>query len=300
MSKRIKNKEHDMFDTSAIENTIVYNHYFNRLMELAISMFEWKNLPDTMDARFLEYTLCLDGMAVLFQDEVLGGLDLQVMVSGPLDVYRVPIERRAFATNGYQKVLDNKNSVIVYNNMLRTNCMDSITMFAHKLYECDRTIDVNVKAQKTPVMVLCDENQRLTMKNLYMKYEGNQPFIFGSKDLDLKSIQALSTNAPWIANDLYEMKTQIWNEALTYLGISNTSYQKKERLLQDEVSRNMGSTIASRYTRLEMRKKACREYNKMFGANIDVEYRSDLAIYGDGELMNNIGDEPEREDVDNE
>lgn len=61
---------------------------------------------------------------------------------------------------------------------------------------------------------------------------------------------------------MYETKTQIWNEAMTYLGISNVSMIKKERMVTDEVSRNMGSTVASRYTRLEMRKQACKKSTK--------------------------------------
>ena len=143
---------------------------------------------------------------------------------------------------------------------------------------------VNIKAQKTPVMITCDENQRLTMKNLYEQYEGNEPFIFGNKDIDMKKIQALATGAPYISDRLYETKTQIWNEAMTYLGISNVSMIKKERMVTDEVSRNMGSTVASRYTRLEMRKQACKQINAMFGLNVDVEYRTDVQTYTDEDM----------------
>lgn len=261
-----------------------YIHYYNRLTELAISMFEWKNLPPTIDARFLELILFSDGMAIFFKDDVMGYLALQTMVGGNLDVYRVPKIRRAYATNGYNVSLDENNSVIIWNNMLRTNCLSDVEMFARKLYECDRTIDVNIKAQKTPVAILCDENQRLTMKNLYAQYDGNEPFIFGTKDLDVKKVQAITTGAPYVADKVMQTKIQIWNEAMTYLGISNVSVQKKERLLSDEITRNMGSTIASRYTRLEMRKQACNKINEMFGLNIDVGYREDVQIVDDDYL----------------
>ena len=133
-------------------------------------------------------------------------------------------------------------------------------------------------------MITCDENQRLTMKNLYAQYDGNEPFIFGGKDIDMKKIQAIVTGAPYVADKVYETKTQIWNEAMTYLGISNISMIKKERMITDEVSRNMGSTVASRYTRLEMRKEACRKINAMFGLNIDVEYRADIQAYTDEDM----------------
>ena len=261
---------------SAARNNQTFIHYLNRLKELAVSMFEWKNVPDTVDIRYLELTLLQDGMAIFFNDEELGYLGLQVMIGGNLNVYRIPIIRRAYAVNGYSKDLNPDDSVIIFNNMLHTNSILDLEMFALKLYECDRTIDVNIKAQKTPVALLCDENQRLVMKNLYLQYDGNMPFIFGSKNLDIKQIQAINTGAPFVADKVMETKNQVWNEALTYLGISNTSYQKKERLISDEVIRNMGGTIASRYSRLSERQKACDVINRMFGLNMSVDYREDV------------------------
>lgn len=241
-------------------------------------MFEWQNLPDTVDDRFLELSLFSTGMAVFFKDDELGYLALHTTIGGDLDVYDVPKTRRAYATNGFNMPLSENDSVIIWNNMLRTNCLTEIELFARRLYECDRTIDVNIKAQKTPLAILCDDNQRLTMKNMYAQYDGNEPFIFGSKDLDIKKIQAISTGAPFVADKIMQTKIQIWNEAMTYLGISNVNFQKKERLVTDEVARNMGSTVSSRYTRLEMRKQACRQINKMFGLNINVEYREDIQV----------------------
>lgn len=247
-------------------------------------MFEWKNLPNSVDSRFLEDCLFRDGFCVFFKDEVMGYLCLKTMIGGELDVYNIPKTRTAYASNGYNRTLNKDNSVLIFNNMLHNNSVTDIKMFARRLYECDRTIDVNVKAQKTPMMITCDENQRLTMKNLYAQYEGNEPFIFGGKDLDLKKIQALTTGAPFVADKVHETKMQIWNEAMTYLGISNVSMVKRERLVTDEVSRNMGSVVMSRYSRLNERKEACKKINTMFGLNIDVEYRNDIQAYDDEDL----------------
>lgn len=278
------------FGESAYMNNRTYLQYYNRLTELAISMFEWKNLPATIDQRFLEMCLFCDGMCVFFQDEVLGYLSLQCMIGGKLNVYRIPMERRAYATNGYQRELDGTNSVIIFNNYLHTNSMLDVEMFSKRLYNLDRAIDVNANAQKTPVLIQCDESQRLTMKNLYKQYEGNEPFIFGSKGLDANGLKVLQTGAPYVADKLYELKTQIWNEALTYLGISNINVVKKERMITDEVTRNQGGTVASRYSRLESRRQACRQINEMFDLDIWVDYRED---YQDIEEQENKDEELE-------
>lgn len=285
-------KRDTQFGESAYMNNRTYMQYYNRLTELALSMFEWKNLPETVDQRFLEMCLFSDGMCVFFEDEVLGYLGLRCMIGGRLNVYQIPTDRKAYATNGYQKDLNGQNSVIIFNNYLHTNSMLDVEMFSKRLYNLDRAIDVNANAQKTPVLIQCDESQRLTMKNLYKQYEGNEPFIFGSKGLDANGLKVLQTGAPYVADKLYELKTQIWNEALTYLGISNINVVKKERMIADEVTRNQGGTVASRYSRLESRRQACKQINEMFGLDIWVDYRED---FQDVEEQKNENEEEEIE-----
>lgn len=279
---------------SALLNNRTYLQYYNRLLELAINMYEWKNLPDTVDERFLELTLFSDGMSVFFQDDGgLGYLSLQCMIGGELDVYRIPIYRTAYATNGYQMHLNNQNSVIIFNNYTHTNSMLDIEMYARRLYEIERAIDVNVKAQKTPVLIRATENQRLTLLNLYMQYDGNEPFIFGDKQLDMDGIKALKTDAPYVADKLNILKRQIWNEALTYLGIENSNTEKRERLVSDEITSNLGGVVAQRFCRLNARRKAAEQINKMFGLDIQVDYREEVKTM----FQDNNGDDTEEKEV---
>lgn len=275
-----KKKDINFWDSSLMNNG-TYLQYYNRLTELAISMFEWKNLPNSVDPRFLELTLFSDGQAIFFCDDVLGYLTLQTAINGGFNVYRIPKERRAYASNGYNAKLNDKNSVIIFNNYLHTNSKLDVEMFAKRLYNIDRTIDVNINAQKTPILLRCKESERLTVKNLYKEYDGNAPVIFGDSELNVNALGVLKTDAPYVADKLYQMKSQYWNEALTYLGISNTNITKKERMISDEVMRNMGGVIASRYSRLESRKEACKKINEMFNLNIDVEYREDFMPIAD-------------------
>lgn len=281
-----RNSENRQFWEAKNRNAIQYKIYYERLMSLAISMFEWKNLPDSCDERFLELALYSDGCAVFFRDDGLDKyLALRCAIGGPFNVYNVPTYRRAYAVNGYQNTLSEKDSVIIYNNMLRTNTLPLVEMYAKRLWDLDRTIDVNCKAQKTPVLVIGTDTERLTLKNLYMEYDGNEPFIFGYKDqVNPNSLKVLSTGAPYVADKLQQLKTQLWNECLTALGITNVSYQKKERMITDEVVRSQGGTIAARYSRLNARRQAADQINKMFGLNIQVDFRADYRE-ADDEIM---------------
>ena len=275
------------FWESAELNKASYIQYYDRLTELSISMFEWRNLPDSVDPRFLELTLFANGYAVFFKEED-DYLALQCAISGPLNVYRIPIRRRAYAVNGFNRELDNTNSVIIYNNMLHKNSMLDVRMFARELYNLDRAISVNANAQKTPILIRCTENERLSLENVYMDFDGNKPIIYGDKQLNPNALSVLKTDAPYVADQLYTLKTQKWNEALTYLGISNVNITKRERLITDEVTRNQGGTIASRYSRLESRRNACKEINKMFGLDIQCDYREDYQEIVDAEKSDSI------------
>lgn len=258
-------------------NNDTFIDYMTRLQEIAINMFEWSGLPDTVDERFLELTLCEYGYLVYFNDEEIGDLVATAMIGGPLDVYRIPINRRAYAYNGYQKDLTNKDSVLVFNNYLRTPSMLTILLYARRLYEIERTIDVNVKAQKTPVAIICDESQLFTMKQVYEKFDGNEPIIFGAKNLDLKGIQSMKTDAPFVADKLNTLKKQIWNEAMTIFGVENANTEKKERLVSDEVLSSLGTVQAQRYVMLNARRQAAKQINKMFGTQIEVNFRQDFS-----------------------
>lgn len=273
----MKKKKNQSFHDTLMANGATYVQYYNRLMELSMSMFEWKNLPDTVDERYLELGLFSSGCMVFFKDDVIGELALNMTYQGGFDIYGEPTRRRAYSRyNQFQTTLDKDNSVIIWNNMLRTNSALDVQMFAYRLYNLDRIVDINANAQKTPVLITCDEKQKLTMKNLYMQYEGNYPVIFGDNNLDIKSLSVLKTDAPFVSDKIYDLKVKIWNEALTYLGISNINVTKKERMITDEVIRNQGGTIASRYSRLESRRRAVKKINKMFGLNITVDYREDF------------------------
>lgn len=258
-----------------------------------MSMFKWEGLPESVDVRYLEMELFLSGQSLFFKDDVMGYLTLGCLANGSFDVYGEPVSRRAYSRyNGYNSdVFTGKDSVIIWNNYMRVPSAQDVMYYAQRLWDIDSTIDINVSAQKTPILIQCDEKQKLSLLNVYKEYDGNSPVLFGDKNLDIKGFGVLKTDAPFVADKVYELKNQIWNEALTYLGISNVSYQKRERLITDEVTRSQGGTIASRYSRLAMREQACNRINEMFGLDVSVKYREDFQIPDvDGEVDAEGGD----------
>ena len=275
--KRSKKQTAQFYDS--LFDTLSYQSFYrDRLTDIALSCVKWKNLPEEIDSRFLEWCLFYDGMAIFFKDDITEKfVCIQVMPSGQFNMYRIPKERTAYAVNGYQNSdLNENNSVIIYNNLLRKPSVQDIEIYAKKLTNIDLTLNVNVNAQKTPIAIICDETQRLTFQQLYQNYAGNMPFIFGDKGLNLDNVKSINTQADYKGEELNKLKTDIWNEALTYLGVSNVQYQKKERINTEEINRSMGGAFASRRSRIKARQNAVEEINKMFGLSIEVDFEDEL------------------------
>lgn len=255
-------------------NNMTANDYYDRLKLIAISLFEWEGLPKTCNQRHLENTLYTMGRALFYQDpDNKGYFNAKCTPSGTLNHYDEPLNFTAYSTV-YNHTYDRNDCVLIRNNYLERPTDFSVTLFASRLTEAERTIDVNIKAQKTPILVRCDDKDRLTMKNLYRDYEGNEPFILGGKALNLEGLKVLKTDAPFVADKLQKYKHEIWNEALTFFGINNTNSDKRERLTDDEVNANNELIGVNAQAMLLTRQEACKWINEKYGLNVSVKMRN--------------------------
>ena len=271
-----RRKARSLFDDSIFKNLYTYEQYADLFTEIAVSSFKWNNVPDTIDTRFIEIGLYENKSMIYFTDEVMGDLCLKCILGGQLDVYNIPLDRRAYASNGYQKNLDRTNSVIIWDNMLHYGTSNKMEIYAKRLSNLDTIIDINCNAQKTPILLKGTQQQRLSLLNAYEKYDGNQPVMFGTENFlegNENAFTVFKTDCPYVADKLYELKVNLWNEALTYLGVASSVIQKKERMIKDEVNQLQGGVMANRYSRLNARQQACEEINRMFGTNMSVEFR---------------------------
>ena len=280
------------FNDTIYVNEQTYIDYLERFKRVALSMFEWVNLPSSMNERYLEECLYYKGQASLLKDKDYGFINTQCCSNGQINIYGLPTRLNCFSF-GYSEdrslyiglpseEKQNKQAILVMNNWQRIPTASTMELFAMRLYEAERTCDVNIKAQKTPVMIAVDDKQRLTLENLYREYDGNKPFIFGDKNaLAEGTLKAINTDAKLVVNDIMTYKKEIWNEALTYLGINNIAIDKKERLITDEASSNNELINLNLQAMLIPRMEACKQFNELFGLTgtekeISVRLRSDL------------------------
>lgn len=262
-------------------NNETYVYYLNLLIEIAINSITWENLPAEIDARYMEMTISNRGHALFFRDEDMEPdkqfICLPCTMLGRFNIYGVPVRRRAQAVNGYHWIGNEENSVVIYNNRLRSSDIPVITYFARKLAECERTIDVNIRGQKTPKIITCDQNNRLSIENAFNQYDGNKPVIAITKNLlaDGRDAPILyDLTVPYKAGELSVYKKQLFSDMLCYFGVENLQTEKKERQITDEIQTNMGYIELRRYARLNPRLQAAEQINKMYGLNVQPKFNN--------------------------
>lgn len=266
-------------DLAMIVNNQTYIDFLDRLKLVATSLFTWDGLDEVAGvgaSRFLELALYENGKAVFFKDDELGYLALRVNPNDKFNVYMLPTKVICYSFE-YNKEKNFDDVVYIMNNNLQKPTFETLKLFAYKLYEIDRTSFTNLIAQKTPVLIEGDTKTILTLKNVYMQYSGNTPFIFGSKQFDLNNrLSVLKTDAPFLLDKLQLYKHDVWCEALTFLGINNANTDKKERLITDEVNSN--NELINYYLNCfyKTRKDACDRINKKYGLNISIKLNKDI------------------------
>lgn len=287
MGSRKTFRGHNQFKDNILLNTQTFYDYLDRFKKVATSMFEWKNLPDTMDARFLELSLYYMGKAAILLDESGNEINLKASYSGNFNIYGIPTQLNCWSygfntmrntyMGGLTEDQDKKDyAVLVMNNYDMIPTAPTLELFSLRLAEAQRAIDCNVKQQKYPRLILTDKSQELTMRNLVNQIEDNELNIFGDKNtLNLDQIRALDIKVPYVADKLTDYVKEVWNQALTFLGISNIDY-KRERMITSETDSKNELINLNLQSYLVARKKAAEECNRLFGTNIDVVVRSDL------------------------
>ena len=261
-----------------MSNNITFSYYYYKLMLVVRALFDWSNLPNNMEGRWIENYLFSDGQCVFFRDNNLGYMVAGVAQDGGVNCYNDPTTVTPVAVNyvysGNKPLMCGEDCYIIRNNDLRLPEFAVVRYYAYKLANLDRAIDVNIEAQKTPIVVKCSDKQRLSLKQAINQRKDNEPVIWTDSDEDIKAmIETLDLKPPMVFKDLQVQKHMIINEFFTDIGVNNANMDKRERMVANEVEANNEQVKACEDVLLRSREEACKRINEIFGLNISVKRR---------------------------
>lgn len=283
-------------EDALILNNDTFDDYCNRFYKIATSIFEWKNLPDSMDGEYLEHVLFYKGMAGMLKTAEYGFINTKATASGDFNIYGRPTRLNCYSYsfneqrtvyNGLIRDVDGNlindefsECILVRNTLLSKPTFFSMRLFALRLTELERAMDTNVKRCKEPYILKGTKEQELTLRQVFEDIDNNVPAMIVDKNgLNLKDIDSVPLKVDFLGNEMMQYKKEIMNEALTVLGINNLG-EKRERLISDETNSNNELINMNLMSYLTPRKQACKEFNEKYGMTgdkmIDVEVRSDL------------------------
>ena len=256
-------------------NDLTHKTLFDKFKLICVNEWEWTGLPEGpggIKERHIESLLFSKGFACFFKRKNGSLMCLECDQGGNVNVYGDPLAYRAHGY-GFQQWLPADKCVIIRNNKLALPTEPFVTHYVNKLVEAERTMDVNIKACKTPVVFTCDDKDVLSFKRLWQATDGNVPAHFVDRGLNLDAIQAFQTGAKFLGNELMDYKRSVECDLLTFLGQNNVAVDKKERLITDEAEANDQLIDSFADLQLQARQEACEEINAMFGTNISVKRR---------------------------
>lgn len=255
-----------------IENNFRLNLIYNKYKMLSLNMFRWEGLPETIESRHIENSLFSYGLCLIVNDKDLGYISVPCNYGANMNVNAVPTEVISCGFN-YIKTFkylgkDKENCQLILNNDLAIGNEQYIFDYAQRMFEVENCIRVNINQQKFPWFVNTTPNTKKTIDTMFQKVMNGEPYILGSKE-QIGNVEVLTLNTPYIADKLNEYKYELEREVLSFHGLNN-NFEKKERLLVDEVNSN--NDFIDRNVELMYRQRhlACEQMNKKFGWNVRV------------------------------
>ena len=263
---------------SQLYNYKTYLNYRDKMLALAMNVFQFKGLNNFIDMALVNKTLLMNGSIAFFLDDVTGDLLAMPYTSlGSLDYYGRPTRIQPIPYFGtYKRVLNRNEFVIMYDNNSHIPLYPQLTQSAERMALIKRGIDINISQQMTNRFWKTSEENEKTLKAILNQVDSNVETIVTYDNFELDETQQVLNPAPFVADKLNNCKKEEWAEFLEVIGISETQINKKERNITDEIMFSMGGTIASRFNRYESRRKAIEEIKEKFNIDIEVSFYDGL------------------------
>lgn len=187
-------------------------------------------------------------------------------------------DRIVHLNRGFSNEDRKKLAVPIWANFIRVPDLDLIRIYASRLAWLDRTLEINAKNARRNKVLKAPQNMSLSVQNFAKQADQGTEYIQVAGAMqDMEFIEALDLGVnPDSYDKLSILRTRVWNECMTLLGIDSANQDKKERLVAAEVSANDSQTDSFRFVALNARRQACEAISECFGVKVTVDYNVEV------------------------
>lgn len=273
-----------------MERQIIKDHFMKKFEIIALNLFSWENLPPTIEERYIEKALFDKGLVCLVDDENFGQIVVGCSYSQNMNIWGEPTEvitsgfnyiktfsiENTINTNPYLDY-DVKGVIVCQNNDLYIPTRKILEYYVNKLVEVELSTFTNIYLQKFPFLINTTKDNEMTMKTLISKVDKGEPYIMYNKKIaDLTTaVDVFNLNVPFVADKLLQYRFETEREIYTLFGFNN-NFEKKERLLTDEVNVNNDFINCNIDSMFKKRKEFAELMNAKYGWNVQVKKRYEL------------------------
>lgn len=248
-----------------------------QLESIALSRFKWTGLPDSIDERFLERTLLVNGQAVFFKlgNELKG---TQVQLQPPFDIYHNPYRYTAIGDNNFRYEIPDNEGVVVWDSMTRKLKYPYLVDWADELAELDELTRVNRRQQRNLVVFSGPEERKNDLAALTRDLEMNESnrITVGHLAESGVKIEAINTGIEYKQEKFHSDRSSTLNIIYSFLGIEHIPFEKNERLISGEADIATDIIARMREDALVPRKQAAKQLSELFGIDgVDCTWRRD-------------------------
>lgn len=242
----------------------------------SLTMFEWKNLPDTIPLVELEKMLQINGYAIIakYQNNVYafqGGFTGQDMYNRPTQVI---INNPALKMNETYTI--NEDCVVIMNDDMKQGLIKIYEYFGQRLIENQITMLMTDYNLRMPFTISSSDDQTTQSAKDYLNkiIDGSLGVIGEQKLFKALSVTPTNTKQTATFSDLYGYQQFILAQLNNTIGLATNNNMKRERLTTNEIEINKNASYPLVDNMLRNRQQAVEKINDMFDLNISVEYSS--------------------------
>lgn len=258
------------------DKDLYLQNFINDMLCRCYAMFDYKNLPNTIQKQDIEKYLLLNGHCIFTKENndfyVFNG-DFTGIENVYHRLHKYIVVNIALNLNKEYETENNADCVLIQNDSERQGFFHLFSKYGIMLNDCEISLNMLSVLNRIPYLITSADEKTKSNAELFLNKIKNGDFSIIADNAFLESLKSIplnNTNNNQI-NNLMELNQYIKASAFNSIGLNANWNSKRERLNTSEISLNEDSLTPLIENMLYSRQQAIKAINEKYGLNIEVD-----------------------------